>query len=189
LRNEFSDSGLVTDYRDWQIPLGRRFRALKIWFVMRTYGTEGLKNHIRNTVKLGELFCSMVQSRPDLFKVLTTPAFALTVFSVVPHPRSPASASLSQPSTARGAYSNSFTPDAASQALIDSNLLTKRVYEAVNSRAEVFITSVVVKGIYVIRVVSANPKAEEKYIRRAFEILVETAEEIRNEVGGDSKAP
>ncbi|KAH0562168.1 hypothetical protein GP486_003131, partial [Trichoglossum hirsutum] len=187
LRNEFSDSGLVTDYRDWQIPLGRRFRALKIWFVMRTYGTEGLKNHIRSTVKLGELFYSMVQSRPDLFEVLTPPAFALTVLSVVPHPRSPALASGPQPSTARGAYSNSFTPDATSQALIDSNLLTKQVYEAVNSRAEIFITSVVVKGIYVIRVVSANPKAEEKYIRRAFEILVETTEEVRNRFRGDGR--
>ncbi|KAH0543721.1 hypothetical protein FGG08_002037 [Glutinoglossum americanum] len=189
LRNEFSDSGLVTDYRDWQIPLGRRFRALKIWFVMRTYGVEGLKNHIRNTVKLGELFCSMIQSRPDLFKVLTPPAFALTVLCVVPHSKSPASASVPQPKAAREAYSNSFTPDATSQALIDSNLLTKQVYEAVNSRAEIFVTGVVVKGTYAIRVVSANPKAEEKYIRRAFEILVEVAEEVRNQVGGKGMEP
>jgi aromatic-L-amino-acid decarboxylase len=43
LRNEFSESGLVTDYRDWQIPLGRRFRSLKIWFVLRTYGVKGLQ--------------------------------------------------------------------------------------------------------------------------------------------------
>ncbi|KAI9769979.1 MAG: hypothetical protein M1840_003690 [Geoglossum simile] len=176
LRNEFSDSGLVTDYRDWQIPLGRRFRALKIWFVMRTYGVEGLKNHIRHTVGLGELFCSMIRSRPDLFKLLTAAAFALTVFNVVPHSKSPATAQSSQ---AREAYTNSFTPDAISQALIDSNLLTKQVYEAVNSRAEIFITSAVVRGTYVIRVVSANPKAEEKYVRRAFEILVEAAEGLQ----------
>ncbi|KAI9782612.1 MAG: hypothetical protein M1839_004858 [Geoglossum umbratile] len=186
LRNEFSDSGLVTDYRDWQIPLGRRFRALKIWFVMRTYGIGGLKNHIRYTVELGELFCSMVQSRPDLFKLFAPPAFALTVFNVIPHSKSPA---VAQPNQAREAYTNSFTPDAASQALIDSNILTKRVYEAVNSRAEIFITSVVVKGTYVIRLVSANPKAEEKYVRRAFEILVATAEEVRGiQVGGEAHA-
>jgi glutamate/tyrosine decarboxylase-like PLP-dependent enzyme len=61
----------VTDYRDWQIPLGRRFRALKIWFVMRTYGIQGFKAHIRNHIRLGELFHSLVKSRPDLFNFNT----------------------------------------------------------------------------------------------------------------------
>ena len=50
LRNEASDSGEVVDYRDWEIPLGRRFRALKLWFVMRHYGLEGLRAHIRRHV-------------------------------------------------------------------------------------------------------------------------------------------
>ena len=56
LRNEFTEKGLVTDYRDWQIPLGRRFRALKIWFVVRTYGVKGLQEHIRHHINLGNLF-------------------------------------------------------------------------------------------------------------------------------------
>ena len=50
LRNAASESGAVVDYRDWQIPLGRRFRALKLWFVVRTYGVEGLQEHVRRTV-------------------------------------------------------------------------------------------------------------------------------------------
>lgn len=50
LRNSASDSGAVIDYRDWQVPLGRRFRALKLWFVMRHYGAEGLRAHIRQHV-------------------------------------------------------------------------------------------------------------------------------------------
>ncbi|MEX0659017.1 MAG: pyridoxal-dependent decarboxylase [Egibacteraceae bacterium] len=56
LRNAASDSGAVVDYRDWQVPLGRRFRALKLWFVLRHYGAEGLRHHIREHVGLaGEL--------------------------------------------------------------------------------------------------------------------------------------
>jgi aromatic-L-amino-acid decarboxylase len=47
LRNKASESGQVIDYRDWGIPLGRRFRALKVWFVLRTYGIKGLQQHIR----------------------------------------------------------------------------------------------------------------------------------------------
>jgi aromatic-L-amino-acid decarboxylase len=48
LRNKASESGLVIDYRDWQLPLGRRFRSLKLWFVIRTYGLSGLKKYIRH---------------------------------------------------------------------------------------------------------------------------------------------
>ncbi|MFI4917411.1 MAG: pyridoxal-dependent decarboxylase [Phycisphaerales bacterium JB060] len=51
LRNSATDSGAVIDYRDWQVPLGRRFRALKLWFVMRHYGAEGLRAHIRQHVE------------------------------------------------------------------------------------------------------------------------------------------
>lgn len=154
LRNEFTESGLVTDYRDWQIPLGRRFRALKIWFVMRTYGVKGLQAHIRRHIKLGELFHSLLKSRSDLFNLITGPSFALNVFNVVPK-----------------------RPD-ASRAVIDE--LTREVYELINKRGEIYITSSVIGGIYAIRVVSANPLAEEKYVRKAFQILVDTVEEVRD---------
>ncbi|HVM00869.1 MAG TPA: pyridoxal-dependent decarboxylase [Egibacteraceae bacterium] len=52
LRNPASDAGEVVDFRDWQIPLGRRFRALKLWFVLRHYGVEGLRHHLREHVAL-----------------------------------------------------------------------------------------------------------------------------------------
>lgn len=51
LRNAATDSGEVWDYRDWQAPLGRRFRALKLWFVFRHYGIEGMRAHIRGHVE------------------------------------------------------------------------------------------------------------------------------------------
>lgn len=54
LRNAATDSGAVIDYRDWQIPLGRRFRALKLWFVMRHYGVEGLRAYIREHIRLAQ---------------------------------------------------------------------------------------------------------------------------------------
>jgi aromatic-L-amino-acid decarboxylase len=52
LRNKATESGAVIDYRDWQIPLGRRFRSLKLWFVIRHYGVEGLQHHIRRHIEL-----------------------------------------------------------------------------------------------------------------------------------------
>ena len=61
LRNAASESGAVIDYRDWQAPLGRRFRALKLWWVMRRYGADGLRAHIRAHVRCGEVFESLVR--------------------------------------------------------------------------------------------------------------------------------
>jgi aromatic-L-amino-acid/L-tryptophan decarboxylase len=61
LRNKASESGEVIDYRDWQIPLGRRFRALKLWFVIRHYGVEGLQVHLRRHVQWAQKFASWVQ--------------------------------------------------------------------------------------------------------------------------------
>lgn len=72
LRNEATKSGAVIDYRDWQIPLGRRFRALKLWFVIRHYGVEGLQYHVRNHVAIAQEFVEWV--RQDSRFELAAPA-------------------------------------------------------------------------------------------------------------------
>ncbi|RJE23283.1 aromatic-L-amino-acid decarboxylase [Aspergillus sclerotialis] len=159
LRNHFSEMGQVIDYRNWSISLGRRFRALKIWFVMRTYGLNGMKAHIRRTIGLGNMFADLVRSRSDLFDIITKPVFCLTVFRI------------KNPKT----YTNGTT---AAKADEGSNALTKEVYELINARGEIFLTSTLVSGVYAIRVVSANPQADEKNVRRAFEIIVQTTEEV-----------
>jgi aromatic-L-amino-acid decarboxylase len=52
----------VIDYRDWQVPLGRRFRALKLWFVIRSFGIAGLQERVRRHVALAQEFARRVQS-------------------------------------------------------------------------------------------------------------------------------
>jgi aromatic-L-amino-acid/L-tryptophan decarboxylase len=61
LRNQATESGAVIDYRDWHVQLGRRFRSLKLWFVMRYYGIEGLQHHIREHVRLAQRFAAWVK--------------------------------------------------------------------------------------------------------------------------------
>jgi aromatic-L-amino-acid decarboxylase len=56
----------VVDYRDWQIPLGRRFRALKLWFVLRWYGAEGLRHHVREHVRLAADLAAAIDADPRL---------------------------------------------------------------------------------------------------------------------------
>lgn len=65
LRNQATESGAVIDYRDWHVQLGRRFRALKLWFVIRHYGIEGLQHHIRCHVELAQQFASWVRADKD----------------------------------------------------------------------------------------------------------------------------
>ena len=62
LRNEATESGAVIDYRDWHIPLGRRFRALKLWFVIRHYGIEGLRHHVSRHIELAQQFASWIEA-------------------------------------------------------------------------------------------------------------------------------
>ncbi len=65
LKNQATQSGAVFDYRDWHIPLGRRFRALKLWFVIRHYGIEGLQHHVRRHVELAQQFAAWVKADSD----------------------------------------------------------------------------------------------------------------------------
>jgi aromatic-L-amino-acid/L-tryptophan decarboxylase len=62
LRNAATESGAVIDYRDWQVPLGRRFRALKLWATIRHYGAEGLRHHVREHVRLAQEFAARVRA-------------------------------------------------------------------------------------------------------------------------------
>ncbi len=65
LRNQATESGTVLDYRDWQVQLGRRFRALKLWFVIRHYGVEGLRHHLRRHVALAQAFAGWVAASAE----------------------------------------------------------------------------------------------------------------------------
>ena len=66
LRNAATDSGQVIDYRDWQVPLGRRFRALKLWFTLRWYGEEGLREFVRGHVALAGELAGWIDAHPRL---------------------------------------------------------------------------------------------------------------------------
>lgn len=79
LRNAATESGKVIDYRDWQIPLGRRFRALKLWAVLRWYGAEGLREHIRSGVALAQDLAARVREH-DEFTLLDHHPLGLVCF-------------------------------------------------------------------------------------------------------------
>ncbi len=155
-RNDYSDGGLVTDYRDWQLPLGRRFRSLKVWFVMRTYGAEGLRAYIRRSIRLGERFAAAIAARPALFDILTPPRFALTVFRCAP--RAPG-----EPVEATSAR-------------------TRRVCELINGGGKIWVTGTTLEGsVSAIRVMTGNFSTHEEHVDGAIAVCVEAAEQVLRE--------
>jgi len=73
LRNSATESGRVTDYRDWQVPLGRRFRALKLWFVLRSFGVGGLRALVREHVDMAQDLAARVRAHPTLVLLVDPP--------------------------------------------------------------------------------------------------------------------
>ncbi|KAI9167169.1 Tyrosine decarboxylase [Paramyrothecium foliicola] len=163
LRNEFSDSGLVTDYRDWQIPLGRRFRSLKLWFVLRSYGLRGLRAHIRRGVALAERLEGLLRGRPDLFAVFTAARFALLTFRVT---------------GAGAAASSGEGGEGEEEEDKAANNRTAQLYNTVLSRGEFYLTSTVVNTKFAIRVCTGVERVREEHVQQLFEVLVEEAEKI-----------
>jgi aromatic-L-amino-acid decarboxylase len=157
LRNKATESGLVIDYRDWQIPLGRRFRALKLWFVLRSYGIKGLQGFIRHHIQLAELFEQWVHSS-DLFELVVPRTISLICFRI-------------KPEIVKNRTKGQKTPNELNALLLDR----------VNETGKIFIVHTVLKGIYTLRMAICGTNTQERNIRMAWQVLNEEAEKLLRE--------
>ena len=73
LKNQATESGAVFDYRDWHIQLGRRFRSLKLWFVIRQYGVKGLRYHIQQHINLAQQFAEWIKASEEFELIAPAP--------------------------------------------------------------------------------------------------------------------
>ncbi len=135
----------VKNYRDWGIQLGRRFRALKLWFVIRSYGVEGLCEIFREHIRLAELFREWVAEHDDFEQMapvnLSTVCFRLN----------------------------------DGRAEDDLNDLNRRYYEELSKRDDLHLTHTSLKSRYVLRMSIGSRLTEERHVRRAFEIMAKSA--------------
>lgn len=83
----------IINYSEWSVPLGRRFRALKLWFLIRAHGLDGLRAMIRNHVAWSQTLCDRLRATPD-FEIVTDPILSLFTFRLVPPGRDPEQATL-----------------------------------------------------------------------------------------------
>ena len=129
---------------DTGVQLGRRFRSLKLWMILRYFGAEGVRDRLRYHIKLAQDFGSWVDADPDFERLAPTP------FSVVCFRANPAGRAMSE---------------------ADLNALNERLIGRVNETGEVFLSHTVLRGRYTLRLAVGNLKTTDRHVARAWEIL------------------
>jgi len=142
LRNKATESGAVFDYRDWHVPLGRRFRSLKLWFVIRHYGVQGLQHHIRQHVKLGQQFKSWVAESED-FELAAPAPLNLVCFR-----------------------------------LVGGDEINRQLMERLNQSGDLYLTHTSLDGKFTLRFCIGQTNTEERHVKKAWEKIRETAEQL-----------
>jgi aromatic-L-amino-acid decarboxylase len=140
-------SGKVNDYRDWGIQLGRRFRALKLWFVIRSFGIEGLKEKIRNHISLAEQLEQKINNSID-FEMVTPRTLNLLCFR--------------------------YKPKGLSD-LDQLNSINEQLLQKVNKTGKIYITHTKLNGIYTLRMVIAQTNVNENHVNNAWKLIQGTA--------------
>ena len=138
--------GKVNDYRDWGIPLGRRFRALKLWFVIREYGTSGIRIKIKEHIALAAWLEQRVIYHPD-FEMVVDRVLSLVVFRCVK-------------------YAD----------LEKNNALNAHILTAVNASGKAYITHTKVNHQYVLRVVTGQTHIQRHHVEKLWKLIQQIAQ-------------
>ncbi|KAK3430674.1 tyrosine decarboxylase [Eucalyptus grandis] len=176
LKNEATESKQVVDYKDWQLSLSRRFRALKLWLVLRIYGVRNLRSHIRNDCRLAKLFEELVV-KDGRFEVVFPRNFALVCFRI-------------RPSAVTGMANGQAMEDENREAwkLNEVNKLNARLLHAINASGRIFITHTEVGGIYVLRFAVGAILVRERHVIMAWTVVQEHANSLLSMSGSNTHA-
>ncbi|XP_030972648.1 tyrosine/DOPA decarboxylase 2-like [Quercus lobata] len=166
LRNKATDSKQVVDYKDWQITLSRRFRAMKLWLVLRSYGVANLRCFLRSHVKMAKLFEELVRL-DNTFEVVAPRNFALVCFRVLPKPNF------------KKVYENGVANhDEKALDLERVNELNQKLLDSINRSGHIYMSPTVVDGVYIIRCAIGATLTEERHVIMAWKVVQEHADAL-----------
>lgn len=144
--------GKVNDYRDWGVPLGRRFRALKLWCVIRIYGIKGLQEKIRGHIALASLLAEWIKAETD-FELLAPVKLNTVCFRYLPS----------------GTGSEK------------ANILNEKLNHCLNDSGKIYLTHTKLKGIYTLRMVTSQTNVTREHVEKAWDLIRETARRLPDE--------
>ncbi|MDX9930341.1 MAG: aminotransferase class I/II-fold pyridoxal phosphate-dependent enzyme [Bacteroidales bacterium] len=134
--------GSVNDYRDWGIPLGRRFRALKLWMVIRSFGIEGLRNRIRDHIGYARKLAVMIEDEPD-FELVVRPVLNTVCFRYSP-------------------------PGIDVKTL---NAINESLNHRLNDSGKIYLTHTSLEGRYTLRMVVSQTNVTEEHVMAAWDLI------------------
>lgn len=137
------EGSVVNNYRDWGIPLGRRFRALKLWFVIRSYGIDGLQSKIRAHIAMAQNLAKKISASKD-FELLAPVVLNAICFRY--HPKD-------------------------LHDLEELNQLNKNLLEALNATGKMYLTHTKLKGIYTLRLVIGQTEVQQHHVDTAWDLI------------------
>ena len=146
-----TDEQPVKNGMDYGIQLGRRFRALKLWFVIRYFGREGLIERLREHCRLARLFASWVEAS-DKWELMAPVPFALVCFRAVG----------TSPHDSKGVTSND-----------ELDTLNERIMNEINASGEAYLSHTKLNGKYTIRLSVGSIRVEERHLRKVWNLLNE----------------
>ncbi|XP_009773392.1 phenylacetaldehyde synthase-like [Nicotiana tabacum] len=153
LRNKATELNQVIDYKDWQISLSRRFRALKLWLVLRNYGVTSLRNLIRSHVNMAKHFEGLI-AMDKRFEIFVPRKFAVVCFRISPSVISRVSTTFDEEQV---------------------NKFNTKLVESINSSGKLYLTHGVVGGIYIIRFAIGASLTDYRHVDMAWKVIQDHA--------------
>ena len=150
-----SDEEAVTNYMDWGVQLGRRFRALKLWMVIRHFGAEGLEARIKEHIRLGQLMAGWIDDHLDFERLAPTP-FSTICFRA-------------NPSDIQQILQTSKSEEELEKVETYLEDLNRAIIRSVNASGEVYCTATTLKGKYSLRMAIGNIRSDESWVTLAWE--------------------
>jgi aromatic-L-amino-acid decarboxylase len=144
----------VKNFRDWGIQLGRRFRALKLWFVIRSYGVKGLQQMVKEHLWLAHLFSEWLKDH-EHFEIMAPVNLSLVCFRL---------------------------NDGRSEEAL--NALNAKFLDSLNQTGKVFLTHTTLRDKYVLRMMIGQRTTQEKHVRKAWNLITDKAIEVLNSESG-----
>ena len=144
--------GLVNDYRDWGVPLGRRFRALKLWSVIRSYGTQGLRDKIRYHINIASRLSGMISKEAD-FEILAPVIICVVCFR--------------------------FNPAGFNDE--QKNDINEKLNHQLNDSGKLYLSHTVLKGRYTLRMVTAQTNVTLDHVEKAWDLILTTAHSLNTD--------
>ncbi|MBT8380646.1 MAG: amino acid decarboxylase [Ignavibacteria bacterium] len=141
----------VINYMDYGIQLGRRFRSLKPWFIIRYFGAEGLRSRIREHIRLAKMFVQLMEKSND-FELIAPAHLGVVCFRAIP--------------------SNIKSEDELNN--FNENLLRK-----INKSGKLFLSHTKLNGIYILRISISGLRTQEEHVKKAWELIINTLKEIK----------